>query len=91
MLTTVHFGNYFKCRIRRRPGEAIRSNDENVVRRVNWETKTGTDGDARALQSSVNRAKKKKTLRLPGDLHQHEKFRASRSVMISSHDVILNQ
>ena len=55
------------------------------------QTKTGTDCDARALQSSVNGAKKKKTLSLPGDVHQHEEFRASKSVMVSSHDVILTQ
>ena len=55
------------------------------------QTMTGTDGDARSLQSSVNGTKKKKTLSLPGDVHQHEEFRASTSVMVSSHDTMLNQ
>ena len=40
---------------------------------------------------SMNGTKKKKTLSLPGDVHQNEEFRASRSVMVRSHDVILNQ
>ena len=35
--------------------------------------------------------KKKKKISLPGDVHQHEEFKASRSMMVSSHDVILNQ
>ena len=55
------------------------------------QTITGTDGDARSLQSSINGTKKKKILNLPGVVHQHEEFRESRSVMVSSHDVILNQ
>ena len=55
------------------------------------QTITETDGDARSLQSGVNGTKKKKTLSLPGDVHQHEEFRASISVMVSTHDVILNQ
>ena len=55
------------------------------------QTITGTDGDERSLQSSVNGTKKKKTLSLPDDVHQHEEFRASRSVMVSSHDVMLNR
>ena len=55
------------------------------------QTITGTDGDERSLQSSVSGTKKKKTLSLPGDVYQHEEFRASRSVMVSSHDVMLNQ
>ena len=38
-----------------------------------------------------NGTKKKKILNLPGVVHQHEEFRESRSVMVSSHDVILNQ
>ena len=52
---------------------------------------TGTDGDARSLQSSINGIKKKTTLSLPDDVQQYEQFRESRSVMVSSHDVILNQ
>ena len=55
------------------------------------QTITGTDGDARALQSSINDTKKKKKMSLPGDVHQHEEFRESRSMMVSSHDIILNQ
>ena len=55
------------------------------------QTITGTDGDARSLQSSINGTKKKKTLSLPDDVHQHEEFRESRSMIVSSHDVILNQ
>ena len=55
------------------------------------QTITGTDGDARSLQSSINGTKKKKILSLPGVVHQHEEFRESRSVMVSSHGVILNQ
>ena len=55
------------------------------------QTITGTDGDVRSLQSDVNGTKKKKTLSLPGGVHQHKKFKASRSMMVSSHDVILNQ
>ena len=51
---------------------------------------TGTDGDARSLQS-INGIKKKTTLSLPDDVQQYEQFRESRSVMVSSHDVILNQ
>ena len=43
------------------------------------------------MQSSINGTKKKKALSLPGDMYQHEEFRASTSVMVSSHDVILNQ
>ena len=54
-------------------------------------TITGTDDDERSLQSGVNGTKKKKTLSLPDDKHQHEEFRASRSVMLSSHDVMLNR
>ena len=54
-------------------------------------TRTGTDSDERSLQSSVNGTKKKKTLNLPGDVHPHEEFRASRSVIVSSHDVMLNR
>ena len=52
---------------------------------------TGTDGDARSLQSSINGIKNKTTLSLPDDVQQYEQFRESRSVMVSSHDVILNQ
>ena len=52
---------------------------------------TGTDGDGRSLQSSINGIKKKTTLSLPDDVQQYEQFRESRSVMVSSHDVILNQ
>ena len=52
---------------------------------------TGTYGDARSLQSSINGIKKKTTLSLPNDVQQYELFRESRSVMVSSHDVILNQ
>ena len=55
------------------------------------QTITGTDGDARSLQSSISGAKKKKTLTLLDDVHQHEEFRESRSMIVSSHDVILNQ
>ena len=55
------------------------------------QTITGTDGDARSLQSSISGTKKKKTLSLPDDVHQHEEFRESRSMIVSSHDVILNQ
>ena len=55
------------------------------------QTITGTDVDARSLQSSINGIKKKKTLSLPYDVHQHEEFRESRSMIVSSHDVILNQ
>ena len=55
------------------------------------QTLTGTDGDARSLQSSIIGTKKKKTLSLPDDVHQHEEFRESRSMIVSSHDVILNQ
>ena len=55
------------------------------------QTITGTDGNTRSLQGRVNGAKKKKILSLPGDVPQHEEFRASRSVMVSSHDVVLNQ
>ena len=55
------------------------------------QTVTGTGGDARSLQSSINGIKKKKTLNLPDDVHQYEEFRESRSMMVSSHDVILNQ
>ena len=40
-----------------------------------------TDCDARSLQRGVTGTKKKKTLSLPGDVQQHEEFRASRSVM----------
>ena len=35
--------------------------------------------------------KKKKTLRLQGDVHQQEEFRANKSVMVSSFDVMPNQ
>ena len=35
--------------------------------------------------------KKKKTLRLQGDVHQQEEFRANKSVMVSSFDVTPNQ
>ena len=55
------------------------------------QTITGTDSDARSLQSSINGTKKKKILSLLGVVHQHEEVRESRSVMVSSHDVILNQ
>ena len=55
------------------------------------QTITGTDGDARSLQSSINDTKKKKKMSLPGGVHQHEEFRESRSMMVSSHDIILNQ
>ena len=55
------------------------------------QTITGTDCDARSLQSSISGTKKKKTLSLPDDVHQHEEFRESRSMIVSSHDVILNQ
>ena len=55
------------------------------------QTITGTDGDARSLQSSISGAKKKKTLTLLDDVHQHEEFRESRSMIVSSHDVKLNQ
>ena len=55
------------------------------------QTIIGTDGDARSLQSSINGIKKKKTLSLPDNVNQHEEFRESRSMMVSSHDVILNQ
>ena len=55
------------------------------------QTLTGTDGVARSLQSSINGTKKKKTLSLPSNVHQHEEFRESSSMMVSSHDVILNQ
>ena len=55
------------------------------------QTITGTDGDARSLRSSINGAKKKKTLSLPDDVHQHEEFRENRSMMVNSHDIILNQ
>ena len=53
-------------------------------------TVTGTDSNTRSLQSSINGTKKKKTLSLPDDVHQHEEFRESRSMMVSSLDVILN-
>ena len=52
---------------------------------------TGTDDDARSLHSSINCTKKNKSLSLAGDVHQHENFRESRWMMVSSHDVILNQ
>ena len=55
------------------------------------QTITGTDCDARSLQSSISGTKKKKTLSLPDDVRQHEEFRESRSMIVSSHDVILNQ
>ena len=55
------------------------------------QTITGTDGDARSIQSSISGARKKKTLTLPDDVHQHEEFRESRSMIVSSHNVILNQ
>ena len=55
------------------------------------QTLTGTDGVARSLQSTINGTKKKKTLSLPSNVHQHEEFRESSSMMVSSHDVILNQ
>ena len=47
------------------------------------QTVTGTDGDARSLQSSVNGTKKNKTLSLPDGVHQHKEFRPSTSVIIS--------
>ena len=55
------------------------------------QTRTGTDGDVRSSQSSVSGTKKKKKLSLPDDVHQHEEFRESRSMIVSSHDVKLNQ
>ena len=55
------------------------------------QTRTGTDGDAKSSQSIISGTKKKKKLSLPDDVHQHEEFRESRSMIVSSHDVKLNQ
>ena len=55
-----------------------------------WQTITGTDDDARSLQSSVSDTKKKKTSSLPRDVHQQE-FRGSTSLIVGSYDAMLNQ
>ena len=39
------------------------------------QTITVTDGDVRLLKCGINNIKKKKTLSLSSDVHQHEEFR----------------